>query len=144
MLNTGDVKPDDLRAVIGELAATISGVRVEVGTTDSPRHPEYFIKLMSNDDPETFAIISATGSGWYQLTVNGGFWTGRADDQAVDPEEVREYLAQYVRAGLAYLDGSWSIRKSRFLRVATLSIQKGESVVNLFPRGRGSTNDYRL
>ncbi len=127
-----------------ELAATISGVHVDVGRTDAARHPESYIKLTSLTDPEAFAIVSATGSGWYQLTVNGGFWTGTADDQSMRPHEVREYLASYVRAALAYLDGSWSIGKSRFLKVPTLSIQKDGSVLNLVPRGRGSTNDDRL
>lgn len=127
-----------------ELAATISGVHVDVGRTDAARHPESYIKLTSLTDPEAFAIVSATGSGSYELTVNGGFSTSDADDLAVAPDEVREYLASYVRAALAYLDGSWSMRKSRFLKVPTLSIEKDGSVLNLVPRGRGSTNDYRL
>lgn len=138
------MKPDELRAVILELAATISGVHVDVGRTEAARHPESYIKLTSLTDPETFAVVSATGSGWYELTVTGGFWTARADDQSMEPHEVREYLASYVRAALAYLDGSWSMQKSRFLKVPTLSIRKDGSVLNLVARGRGSTNDYRL
>lgn len=127
-----------------ELAATVSGVHVDVGRTDGVRYPESYMTLTSLTDPEAFAIVSATGSGWYELTVTGGFWTARADDQSMEPHEVREYLASYVRAALAYLDGSWSIRKSRFLKVPTLTIQKDGSVLNLVPRGRGSTNDERL
>ncbi|MDX2026736.1 hypothetical protein [Microcella sp.] len=138
------MNPDDLRAVLLDLAGTISGVHVDVGRTDAARHPESYIKLTSLTDPEAFAIVSATGSGSYELTVNGGFSTGTADDQSMEPHEVREYLASFVRAALAYLDGSWSMRKSRFLKVPTISIEKDGSVLNLVPRGRASTNDYRL
>lgn len=127
-----------------ELTATIDGVQVDGGTSDADRHPETSIKLTSLTDPEVFAIVRAAGSGWYELAVNDGFWTGTADDQSMEPDEVREYLASYVRAALAYIDGSWSTRKSRFLKVPTLTISTGGSVLNLVPRGRGSTNDYRL
>ena len=144
MLNTEGVKPKALRAVMLELAATITGVKVDVGETDSDRHPESFIRLTSLVGPEKFAVISATCSGWYELTVDGGYWTATADDESMEPHEVREYLASFARAGLAYLDGSWSIRKSRFLRVPRLSIELDGSVLNLVPRGRGTTHNSRL
>lgn len=126
------------------LAESLGDLHVDVDIVPLGRSPSCVMTLRSSTDVKLWANISAMGSGWYELAVNGGFWTGRADDRAVDTDEVREYLASYVRAALAYLEGSWSIRKSRFLKVPTLTIQKGGSVLNLVPRGRGTTNDHRL
>lgn len=123
------MKLDDLEAVMLELAAGIRDAHVEVGRSGRPRN--VFLKLTSLTDPGTFAIISATGSGAYELEVSSGFYAGLADDLASDAADVLYYLESYVRAARAYLEGNWSIRTSKVLRIQTLRIQKEGVSLNL-------------
>lgn len=134
---------DELQPLMQEIAAGITGARVEVGRTDRPRRNEVFITVTSSTDSETFATISADGGGTIELTVNGGFTTGIAGDQA-DVDGIRGYLESVVRAARAYLDGHWSMRKSRLFRVPILTIHHGASRLNLAPPRRWSSNDSRL
>jgi hypothetical protein len=143
LLENGEVNLDELQSLMREVAAGISDAIVEVGRTARPRHDDVFIKLTSRTESHMFAIISTQGSGTFELRVNGGFYTGIADDLA-DVEDVRGYLESYIRAARAYLDGHWSIRKSRVLRVPILTIQRGASRLNLASPRHWSSNDSRL
>lgn len=139
----GGVNLDELQSLMREVAAGISDAIVDVGRTAGPRHDTVFIRLTSRTESQAFAIISTQGSGAFDLSVNGGFCTGIADDLA-GVEEVRGYLESYVRAASAYFDGHWSIRKSRVLRVPTLTIQSGASRLNLTPPRHWSSNASSL
>ena len=134
---------DQLEHLMQELADGISGARVEVGRTDRPRHNDIFLKLTSPLHRDRFAIISTGGSGTFELAVDGGFSTLLADDQA-DADDARDYLESYIRAAVAYLDGHWSIRRSKLLRVPILTIEKGVSRLNLASPGHGSSNNAKL
>ena len=134
---------DQLESLMREVAEGVGGASAEVGRIERPRHDGVFIKLTSATQPGTFAIVSTSGSGAFELTVNGGFYTGMADDQA-GVDDARGYIQSYVRAARSYLDGHWSIRKSRVLRVPILTIQNGTSRLNLASPGHGSSNDPRL
>ena len=133
----------DAASLMGELADGISGARAEVGLTERRHHNDAFLKLTSLSDPELYAIISTNGSGTYGLEVTGGFCTGNTDDLSLDYKEVREYVESYVRAAIAYLDGHWSIRKSRVFKVPSLTIRTDAARLNLALQGHWSTNDAR-
>jgi hypothetical protein len=135
-----EMNPADMEALLADVAAGISYAQVEVGAEQVRRYKKPFLKLTSRQNPEQYAIISMTGSGWYGLTVTGGFCTGVADDQGMDYASVREHVETFVRAATAYLDGHWSMRKSKVLRVPTLTIQTEAARLNLVPRGHWSTN----
>lgn len=134
-----DVNLADAESLMVELAAPISGAHVEVGTTNRRRFNDAYLKLTSLVDPKAYAIVSTPGIGTYELEIAGGFHTGNADDQASD-EFVREYIERYVRAATAYLDGRWSIRKSRLLRTPILTVRTDDGPLNLAPKGHWSIN----
>ena len=98
------------------------------------------LTLTSFSDAATYAIVTTTGGGTYELEVSGGFYTGNADDQSLDYNSVRGYVEFYVLAGMAYLAGKWTIRKSRVFRVPILTIQDKSVTLNLAPLGHGSSN----
>ena len=129
-----------LQLILAGLAAEVTGAHVEVGVTTNKRYNEAYLRLTSLTDPQTHATVSSNGGGTYELRVTDGFYTGHADDQSLGEDDVREYFRRYIRAGRAYLEGRWSIRKSRILRVPILTIHTDLGHLNLASPGHGSTN----
>lgn len=135
---------EDVRALMLDIAPSLGDLHVEVDVVRVGRSPSCVMTLRSTNDSTLWASISTTGSGDYELSVNGGFSTGRFDDQSLEPADVRDYLKSYVRAGSAYLEGKWSVRTSRVFKVPRLTISDGASRLALAPRRRWSHNDLSL
>jgi hypothetical protein len=126
----------EAEVLLGELATSVNGAHVEVGTQGRPPRSHAYLKLTSVSDPESFAIVSTSGVAWYELEVAGGYCTGITDDLATD-EDVREYLEEFLRAATEYLDGRWTAGKSLFLRRPFVKVQT-ESGVYTLGRGGGT------
>jgi hypothetical protein len=122
MVEKGQMNVAGAEAAMHEIAALRSEARIEVGVDGNAPHDFAYITLYSDSDPEQFAVVSSPGSRWFEIKVNGGFYTGRADDMA-DDAEVREYIEEYVEAATAYLAGRWSRRKSWLFHLPIIVIE---------------------
>ena len=111
----------DKKALLSELASTAVGMNSDVGIDGVPPHHHAFLKLTSPSAPDDYAIISLGGAGWFQLEIPGPYYHLQADDLASD-EDTMEYLEEYLQAATAYLDGRWSLGKSRFFRLPFVTI----------------------
>lgn len=131
----------DTEALLSERGAAAEGLLAEVGTAGRAPHDYAYLKLTTPSDTERYAIVSTPGNRWFELEVTGGYNTGRTDDLASD-ETVREYVEQFLRAAIAYLNGRSSIRKSGIFRVPILTIETDGRPINLAPRARGATNRF--
>ena len=125
------MKLPEVESLMRELALDIRGANVEVGVTDRRRYNDAFLRITSLADPEKYAMVSNNGGAVYELEVTGGFRTFAWDDQAVAYEDVRAYLESFVRAASAYLDGQWSIRRSRIFRTPILTIRTDVAPLDL-------------
>jgi hypothetical protein len=124
------VNVDQAEALLGELAASISGRQVEIGTRGRPPHNYAYLKLTLPRDAAVYAVVSTPGMRWFELEIAGGFYTGRADDLASD-ESVREYVEQYLRAAISYLEGHWSTGKSGLFRSPFIAVQTDDGELRL-------------
>jgi hypothetical protein len=125
-----NVNVSEALAYMGELGCTVADAVVETGTAGRAPHDYAYLKLTSPDDPETYAIVSTPGVGWFELEVTGGFRTGQADDLGSD-ETVQEYLNYYLRAARAYLEGRWSAASSRLLRLPIVRVEAEDRTLTL-------------
>lgn len=120
----------DAEALLTELAASTSGVTIEVGTRGQRPHDYAYLKLTTPSDPEDFAVVSTRGDGWFELGVAGGFLTGTTSDLTPD-EDVRENLERYLSAAIAYLGGRRSIGRSRLLKIPFVIVQTDDEALKL-------------
>jgi hypothetical protein len=133
----------EAEALLSELAAGIDHLDTVVGLSGKSPHTVAYLRLSKRSDPDTFATVSTPGVGTFELEVTGGFSTGNADDQATDDDDVRQYVSSYLDAAVAYVDGRWSIRKSRFFRIPVVTVFATSGALNLAPRGWPSINTDR-
>lgn len=135
---------DEVHDLMLETAQSLSDLNVTVNVVADGRWRSCVMTLRSSADSVQWAKISSSGSGDYEIRVNGGFVTGQFDDQSLEREDVRKYLKAYSRAASSYLAGRYLIRPSRVFRAPTLTIIDATSRLNLSRPPRGSTNDPRL
>lgn len=79
------------------------------------------LHIGSKDEGSRWAELSTPGGDWFSLVLSGGFMRDVVDEEAKD-EEVKSILAELFELGLSYVDGDYSERVSRWLRIPTVEI----------------------
>lgn len=96
-------------------------VEVTLGTKPSGA----YLLLSDIRDPDQWAVIYSDGDAWSAVQTNTGhskIYLGEGSTES----EIREILEAFLRIGVAYMQGSRDIVRSRVLRIPSLVVTVGE------------------
>jgi len=124
------VNVSEAESLLRELASSVVGADVEVGTRGKAPNSSAYIKLTSVSDLGDYAVVWTPGDRWFSLDVKGGFSLNEFGEDC-EASEVRAILERFLRVATAYIEGRRSLVKSRFLRATHLVVEGDDGPVIL-------------
>lgn len=106
------IKVQEALSILGQ---NISGGAVEVGIRDDCA----FLKIES---ASRWSVIWTPGDRWFSVDTDLGYSLNYFDEGLSDSDAV-DVLRFHVGVGAAYVQGAWSSKKSKILRVPELHIK---------------------
>lgn len=128
---------DAAASILSDLAPSSEEWNSEVGVRGRTPNRDAYMKLTSKENTVESVVVSTVGDPWFMLEVPGGF-AHLHISEGLSKSEVRQVLEEYVEAGCDYLNGQWSIGKSRWTRVPVLTVytRRGPMRLQLSVRGQ--------
>jgi hypothetical protein len=120
------VETAKVEALLASYTSAPPHIESETGTRDGYAYRKFW----RHDSKHNFAVVWSPGDRWFSLDIQGGYSNTHFEEGASD-DQVLQRVEALMGLALSYLEGSFEVSRSRFLRLPRVNIAAGQHRMEL-------------